>query len=116
MSGRSWHEHEDQELLRKINDNCNRVGGVCWLSMSLMKTRTLGAMKTRWSHFTSNQVRWDERKYVLKEGTCFIDKDKYYKVKTPSEKKNNTTSTPKAKRIKIKKSFLWGAIKFERYE
>ena len=35
---------------------------------------------------------------------------------TPTPKADNARTTPQIKRVKISRSFLWGAIKYERYE
>jgi hypothetical protein len=35
---------------------------------------------------------------------------------TPTEDGDNARKTPLNKRVKVSRSFLWGAIKYERYE
>ena len=37
-------------------------------------------------------------------------------VATPYPKVDNARTTPQIKRVKMSRSFLWGAIKYERYE
>jgi len=37
-------------------------------------------------------------------------------VPTPTLKVDNARTTPQIKSVKISRSFLWGAIKYERYE
>jgi hypothetical protein len=112
----NWTERDNLLLLHTVNTNVRPSGQASWVNVKPIPGRTKRAMEQQWSSQLKPRCRWNGKNYVLRQSNLF---DKV----TPIANVENTKKTPQnastgvlPKRVVVKKSFLWGAFKFERYE
>lgn len=115
MKGFPYTEREEQILFNRLNKNLGTTGQVQWKNITTMKGRDKKSMANHWQHM-KRLYTFDGNKWVLKQPNLFDEV-------TPKHKRDNAKKTPQnkrqriiEKRVVVKKSFLWGAFKFERYE
>jgi hypothetical protein len=115
MIGRPYTKAEEALLLRRINQNLGSTGQIQWHKLTPIRNRDKKSMSNRWQ-LMKRSYKFDGKKWVLRQPNLF---DKV----TPIAKVVNTRKTPQnaytgisKKRVVVKKSFLWGAFTFERYE
>jgi len=111
MKYSDWTKREDEQLLQIVNSNLvrNSQRPIKWRQIKKMDNHSLQSMKSRWAHVLKHSYKYNGKKYVLKPSDHFSDPTVpkiRYKARTPLQNK----------RVKVSKSFLWGAIKIERYE
>jgi hypothetical protein len=102
-----WTDSEHQLLLEMVNKHVNGVGGSRWKGLRPLEGRTLHACEQRWSAYLKERCVWNGSQYELISNR---------KVSTTAPKSKRATKRTLNKRVTIKKSFLWGAFTFERYE
>tara|TARA_R100000654_G_C2670447_1_gene125996 strand:- start:936 stop:1286 length:351 start_codon:yes stop_codon:yes gene_type:complete len=113
--GKIYTDKEDACLIRRINKNLGYFGEVQWHKLQPIRNRDKKSMSNRWQVLKSRYI-FNGKKWVLKAPNLF---DKV----TPIADVVNTTTPPQnaskrilKKKVVVKKSFLWGAFKIERYE
>ena len=110
MRKSSWEKKEERLLVDMINITCNKITGrINWTLMRPIGSHSLAALQSRWSQNLKARYKWDGESYVLRQS-------KKTNASTPTKREERSKKTPQIKRVKISRSFLWGAIKFERYE
>lgn len=110
MSRYRWTLNEEKLLADMVNLTCEKqTGRIDWKLMRPIGNHTLSAIQTRWSKNLKPEYTWNGNKYVSTEQAAS-------KVTTPKKKRERAKKTPQIKSVKISRSFLWGAIKYERYE
>jgi len=107
----NWTQEEDQKLVDIINRNIyrNSKRPIQWKKIRPMKRHTTSAMQTRWAKYIQPNYNFNGYRYVSKGSTLFIEPK-------PLNKKTKTRTIYSNKRIKVSRSFLWGALKVTRYE
>ena len=105
-----WTIEDEKILLNWVNSNIHPSGQVIWGSLKNgIAGHSLGSCTTHWNRSVKKKCVYSRHKWHLKQETLF---DRA----TPQQKTDNARKTPQIKRVKVSKSFLWGAIKIERYE
>lgn len=130
-----WTTEEDIQLFKQVNKRLGRTGNVQWHGMRRINGRSRDAMSCRWAVIKLDSV-WDGRQWknnAIQSEINAIEseierQEKVSVIKTSSPVNTQDSreisasekpiSKPKkvSKSIKERKSFLWGAIKIERYE
>lgn len=115
MSHKTYTKAEEALLVRRINQYLGSTGQIQWQKLTPIRNRDKRSMSNRWQCIKS-AYKFDGKQWVLKQPNLF---DKV----TPIANVENTRKTPQnastgvlPKRVVVKKSFLWGAYTFERYE
>jgi hypothetical protein len=93
----------------RVNENLTTSGTVRWRNIPNIAEHSRQSMKNKWSSDLRLLYNFNGFKHVLKHPNLFTLTD------TP-QRKENARKTPQIKSVKISRSFLWGAIKYERYE
>lgn len=113
--GRKYTKSEEDLLLRRINQHLDKAGRIQWHTLTPIRNRDKKSMSNHWQ-VMKRAYKFDGKKWVLKHSN-------YPDRATPVAKVVNTRKTPQnastgvlPKRVVVKKSFLWGAFTFERYE
>ena len=105
-----WTQNEENLLVEMVNIASENNGGrIDWRFMRTIGHHNLSALQTRWSKMLKPDYKWDGKKYVLSERTVS-------EVATPKKRVERSRATPEIRQAKVSRSFLWGAIKYERYE
>ena len=119
MSGKLYTKKEQELLLRKVNASLGDTDRARWTKASPMRGRDMKSMSNHWNLLWKRCI-YDGQKWHMPWLDEFIKSDPSVNPQdsrkiSASEK---TISKPKkvSKSIKERKSFLWGAIKIERYE
>ncbi len=107
----NWTQEEDKQLVDTINRNIYRDSKrpIQWKNIRPMKRHTTSSMQTRWSKYIQPNYDFNGYRYVLK-GSTFFTEPKLLNKKTKAK-----VIYPN-KRIKVSRSFFWGALKVTRYE
>lgn len=94
----NWTLQEDRQLVDTINRNIYRDSKrpIQWKNIRPMERHTVAGMQTRWAKFLQPDYNFNGYRYTPKK-------------KSSKKKVLN-------KRIKVSRSFLWGALKVTRYE
>ncbi len=92
-----WTKAEDKRLVELVNQHITKDSKrpVKWKEIKPMENHTVAAMQTRFSKHILPYYDFTGNRY------------------TPKKKAMKKVST---KRIKVSRSFLWGAVKVTRYE
>ena len=110
MNRYRWTLNEEKLLVEMVNITCEKHSGrIDWTLMRPIGNHTLAAMQTRWSKNLKPEYTYSGKRYILSEQTTS-------KVSTPQKKRERSKKAPQIKSVKVSRSFLWGAIKYERYE
>lgn len=105
-----WTKKEEALLVDMVNTASQKYAGrINWREMSAIGNHTIASSQTRWSRNLKPLHIWNGKRYVLSS------ENKLTEV-TRAAKRESSKLTPQIKRVKISRSFLWGAIKYERYE
>ena len=105
-----WTKKEEALLVDMVNAASEKYAGrINWREMSAIGNHTLGSSQTRWSRNLRPLHVWNGKKYVLSNQHTLSEV-------TRDVKRERSKKTPQIKSVKISRSFLWGAIKYERYE
>ena len=93
-----WTQNEENLLVEMVNIASENNGGrIDWRFMRPIGHHNLSALQTRWSKMLKPDYKWDE-------------------VATPKKRVERSRATPEIRQAKVSRSYLWGAIKYERYE
>jgi len=111
MRGTTYTKQENEKLLEEINAAISLCGNyIQWAAVKeVIEGRTLHSMQSQWSRHLKRACLYNGSKYVLKEPNLF-------NAETHIPKRDSPKKTPQIKSVRISRSFLWGAIKYERYE
>jgi len=112
----TWTQDENRILVHKVNANLGSTGQVQWRSISLMPNRTTAGMQSQWSRHLKPLHNFNGKSYVLKNPNLFDRVTPILDVENAKKTPQNASTGIQKKRVVVKKSFLWGAFKFERYE
>ena len=116
MSNTPWSHDENRILMHKINANLGTTAYVRWERMGPMPSRTTAAMQSQWSRHLKPLYNFNGKSYVLKQPKLFDKVTPIFDVENTRKTHQNASTGVLPKRVVVKKSFLWGAFKFERYE
>jgi hypothetical protein len=113
MIGKTYTKQEEEILFSRLNKHLGKTGHVQWRNVRPLHGRNLKSMSNHWQHmkrlYTFNGNQW-----VLKQHDLFNQLKPTRLLK--KTKKNDKPQTILEKRVVVKKSLLWGAYTFERYE
>ena len=115
MIGRSYTKAEEALLLRRINQHLGKTGQIQWQKLSPIRNRDKKSMSNRWQ-LMKRSYKFDGKKWVLKQPNLFDKVTPIADVVNARKTPQNASTGVLPKRVVVKKSFLWGAFKFERYE
>ena len=115
MSGKSYSTAEEALLIRRINKNLGKTGQVQWGKITPMRNRDKKSMSNRWQ-LMKRAYKFDGKQWVLKQPNLFDNATPIANVENTRKAPQNASTRVLPKRVVVKKSFLWGAFKFERYE
>ena len=73
-------------------------------------------MQSQWSRHLKPLYKFNGKSYVLKQQNLFDKVTPVFDVENAKNTAQNASAGVLPKRVVVKKSFLWGAFKFERYE
>lgn len=108
MKSKLYTTAEERLLVKMVNDHLGSTGQVQWRNMGQLPGRDTKSMSNHWQAIKKD-YRYNGTRYILKGSTLFD-------APQLSKKKDKPKTTPLNKRVKVSRSFLWGAIKYERYE
>ena len=119
MSGKRYSKKEQELLLRKVNASLGDTDRAQWTKVTPMRGRDMKSMSNHWN-LLRKSCTYDGRRWYMP----FLDESiKPAQSVNPQDSRKISASEkpiskPKkvSKSIKERKSFLWGAIKIERYE
>ena len=110
MRGTRYTKQENEKLLEAVNAAISLCGNyIQWSGVRTIEYRTIASMQSQWSRYLKRDCTFNGRRYVLSQSNLF---DRV----TPTPRVDNARKAPLNKRVKVSRSFLWGAFKFERYE
>ena len=94
----NWTATEDKHLVETINRNIYRDSKrpIQWKNIRPMERHTVAAMQTQWTKFIQPNYNFNGYRYT--------------------SKKNTVKRKVETKRVKVSRSFFWGAVKVTRYE
>ena len=115
MIGRSYTKAEEALLLRRINQHLGKTGQIQWQKLTPIRNRDKKSMSNRWQ-LMKRSYKFDGKKWVLKQRNLFDKVTPIAEVVNAGKTPQNASTGVLPKRVVVKKSFLWGAFKFERYE
>jgi len=119
MSGKRYSKKEQYILLNKVNASLGDTDRARWTKVTPMRGRDMKSMSNHWN-LLRKSCTYDGRRWYMPFLDESIKSD--ISVNTQDSREINASqkpiSKPKkvSKSIKERKSFLWGAIKIERYE
>ena len=108
MKSKPYTTGEERLLIKMINQNLGSTGQVQWRNMGQLAGRDTKSMSNHWQAIKKD-YRYNGSRYILRGQTLFD-------APQLPKKKDKPKTTPLNKRVKVSRSFLWGAIKYERYE
>ncbi len=115
MSGKSYSKAEEDLLVRRINQHLGSTGQIQWRKVTPIRNRDKKSMSNRWQ-LLKRAYKFDGKKWVLKQPNLFEGTKPQPKKDNAKKPPQNASTGVSPKRVVVKKSFLWGAFKFERYE
>lgn len=116
LKAMNWTERDNLLLLHLVNAHVMPSGRASWQNVQCIPGRTKHAMEQQWSGVMKPRCRWNGKSYVLKQSNPFDNATPIANVVNPKKTPQNAPASVLPKRVVVKKSFLWGAFKFERYE
>ena len=108
MKHKPYTTTEERLLVKMINEHLGSTGQVQWRKMGHVGGRNTKSMSNHWQAIKKD-YRYNGTRYVLRGSTLFD-------APRISKKKDKPKTTPLNKRVKVSRSFLWGAVKVTRYE
>lgn len=108
MKSKPYTTGEERLLIQKLNENLGSTGQVQWRNMETISGRNIKSMSNHWQAIKKD-YRYNGTRYVLRGSTLFD-------APRVSKKKDKAKTAPLNKRVKVSRSFLWGAVKVTRYE
>ena len=115
MSGKSYSKAEEALLVRRINQHLGSTGQIQWRKVTPIRNRDKKSMSNRWQ-LLKREYKFDGKKWVLRQPNLFDKATPIANVVKPKKTPKNASTGVLSKRVVVKKSFLWGAFTFERYE
>jgi hypothetical protein len=115
MIGRSYTKAEEALLLRRINQNLGSTGQIQWKKVTPIRNRDKKSMSNRWQ-VMKREYKFDGKKWVLNNSNRLDKATPIADVVNAKKTPQNASTGVLPKRVVVKKSFLWGAFTFERYE
>jgi hypothetical protein len=112
----NWTERENLLLLHTVNTHVRPSGTASWVNVKPIPGRTKRAMEQQWSSQMKARCRWNGKSYVLRQPNLFDKATPIADVVNAKKTPQNKRERIQKKRVVVKKSFLWGAFTFERYE
>ena len=116
LKAMNWTERDNLLLLHTVNTHVRPSGKASWLNVKPIPGRTKRAMEQQWSSQMKPRCRWNGKSYVLRQPNLFDKATPIADVVNARKTPQNASTGVLPKRVVVKKSFLWGAFKFERYE
>ena len=116
LEAMNWTERDNLLLLHTVNTHVKTSGQASWMNIKPIPGRTKRAMEQQWSSEMKPRCRWNGKSYVLRQSNLFDKPTPTPKADKPRKSRQNAPTGIDKKRVVVKKSFLWGAFKFERYE
>ena len=108
MKHKPYTTTEERLLVKMINEHLGSTGNVQWRKMETIPGRNTKSMSNHWQAIKKD-YRYNGTRYVLRGSTLFD-------APRVSKKKDKPKTTPLNKRVKVSRSFFWGALKVTRYE
>ena len=115
MSGKSYSKAEEALLVRRINQHLGSTGQIQWRKVTPIRNRDKKSMSNRWQ-ILKRAYKFDGKKWVLRQPNLFDKVTPIFDVENTRKTPQNASTRVLPKRVVVKKSFLWGAFTFERYE
>jgi hypothetical protein len=115
MIGRAYTKSEEVLLLRRINQHLGKTGQIQWQKLTPIRRRDKKSMSNRWQ-IIKRSYKFDGKQWVLKQPNLFDKVTPIADVVNARKTPQNASTGIRKKRVVVKKSFLWGAFTFERYE
>lgn len=112
-----WLEEDEVELIKVANKNLYPSGRVIWAKINRnVNGHTPTSCQTHWNRTVKHKCTYDGNKWRLKQAKLFDRVRPIFDVENTKKTPQNASTGVIKKRVSIKKSFLWGAFTFERYE
>jgi len=108
MKSKLYTAAEERLLIKMINEHLGSTGNVQWRKMETIPGRNTKSMSNHWQAIKKD-YRYNGTRYVLRGSTLFD-------APRVSKKKDKPKTTPLNKRVKVSRSFFWGALTVTRYE
>ena len=108
MKNKLYTTTEERLLVKMINDHLGSTGHVQWRNMETIAGRDTKSMSNHWQGIKKD-YRYNGNRYILRGSTLFD-------APRVSKKKDKAKTAPLNKRVKVSRSFLWGAVRVTRYE
>ncbi len=108
MKSKLYTAAEERLLVKMINEHLGSTGNVQWRKMETIPGRNTKSMSNHWQAIKKD-YRYNGTRYVLRGSTLFD-------APRVSKKKDKPKTTPLNKRVKVSRSFFWGALTVTRYE
>ena len=108
MKSKLYTAAEERLLVKMINDHLGSTGQVQWRNMGQLAGRNTKSMSNHWQAIKKD-YRYNGTRYILRGSTLFD-------APRVSKKKDKPKTTPLNKRVKVSRSFFWGALTVTRYE
>lgn len=112
-----WLEQDELELIKVANKNLYPSGRVIWAKINRsVAGHTPTSCQTHWNRTVKHKCTYDGNKWRLNQSNLFDKVTPIFDVENTKKTPQNASTGVLPKRVVVKKSFLWGAFKFERYE
>ena len=108
MKHKPYTTTEERLLVKMINEHLGSTGNVQWRKMETIPGRSTKSMSNHWQ-VIKKDYRYNGTRYILRGSTLFD-------APRVSKKKDKPKTTPLNKRVKVSRSFFWGALTVTRYE
>ena len=108
MKHKPYTTAEERLLVKMINEHLGSTGQVQWRNMETIPGRNTKSMSNHWQAIKKD-YRYNGTRYILRGSTLFD-------APRVPKKKDKPKTTPLNKRVKVSRSFFWGALTVTRYE
>ena len=108
MKSKLYTAAEERLLIKMINEHLGSTGQVQWRNMETIPGRNTKSMSNHWQAIKKD-YRYNGTRYILRGSTLFD-------APRVPKKKDKPKTTPLTKRVKVSRSFFWGALTVTRYE
>ena len=108
MKSKLYTAAEERLLIKMINEHLGSTGNVQWRKMETIPGRNTKSMSNHWQAIKKD-YRYNGTRYILRGSTLFD-------APRVPKKKDKPKTTPLNKRVKVSRSFFWGALTVTRYE
>ena len=115
MSGIPYSKREEEILFKRLNRHLGKGGYVQCKNVAPLQGRDKKSMSNHWQHM-KRLYHYNGKKWVLKQPNLFEGNKTQPKKENARKTPQNAPTGVLPKRVVVKKSFLWGAFTFERYE